>query len=151
MLFPVLFWLVISPDALALKAEQAKQAMAARDFARAIEIYSELDRAVPGNVAVEQNLGLALYSSGRYANASKVFGLVLLTEPGNQPALLFSGISANRLDWARHAIPLLSKFLAEAGENVTARLEIGVSYWALAKQDFDWIDDHAPFSPEWSD
>jgi predicted Zn-dependent protease len=149
MLFLVLFWLAISPGALAVKAEQAKQAMAAGDFSRAIELYRELSRAVPGNVTIEQNLGLALYSAARYSEASKVFEQVLQTDPNNQPALLFSGISANRLDEPSRAVPFLKNFLAEAGENATARLEIGVSYWTLAKQDFDWIDDHAPFSSEW--
>jgi predicted Zn-dependent protease len=149
MLFLVLFWLAISPETLAVKAEQAKQAMAAGDFSRAIEFYSELDRAVPGNVAIEQNLGLALYSAARYSDASKVFEQVLQSDPNNQPALLLTGISANRLDEPRRAVAFLAKFLAEAGENATARLEVGVSYLAVAKQDFDWIDDHAPFSSEW--
>jgi tetratricopeptide (TPR) repeat protein len=149
LLLLVLFWLAIGPDTLAVKAEQAKQAMAAGDFIRAIGLYSELDRAVPGNIAIEQNLGLALYSAARYADAHKIFEQVLQTDPNNRPALLFTGISANRLDEPRRAIPFLAKFLAETGENATARLEIGVSYLTVAKQDFDWIDDHAPFSSEW--
>jgi tetratricopeptide (TPR) repeat protein len=148
-LFLILFWLLIGPDTLAVKAKQAKQAMAAGDFNRAIELYSELDRAVPGNVAIQQNLGLALYSAGQYADAGTVFEKVLQTDPNNRPALLFTGIGANRLNEPRRAIPFLAKFLAEAGENATARLEIGISYLAVAKQDFDWIDDHAPFSSEW--
>jgi tetratricopeptide (TPR) repeat protein len=148
-LFLVLFWLAVGPDILAVKAEQAKQAISAGDFSRAIELYSELDRAVPGNVAIEQNLGLALYSAARYADATKVFEKVLQTDPQNQPALLFSGISASRLNEPGRAVPFLERFLAEVGENATARLEIGLSYWSLAKQDFDWIDDHAPLSSEW--
>ena len=183
MLFLILLALVAGSDGRAVKAEQAKEAMTARDFDRAIALYRDLSRAVPGDIAVEQNLGLALYSAGRYAESSRVFGQVLRADPNNQPALLFSGINWNRLDQPRQAVPLLTKFLAGSGEAVVARLELGhahfelgnlhaaledflkasalepanptawnglgISYWALARNNFDWIESNAPFSPEW--
>jgi tetratricopeptide (TPR) repeat protein len=73
MLFLALLALLIgSEDDRAVKAQQAKQAMAARDFDRAIALYRDLNRAVPGDQAVQQNLGLALYSAGRYAESTSV-------------------------------------------------------------------------------
>src|SRR3954454_4379444 len=110
--FTLLALLVGSDDSLAMKAEQAKQAMAARDFERAITLYRDLSRAVPGDQAVQQNLGLALYSAGRYAESITVLGQVLRTDPENRPALLFSGMGWNRLEQPRRAVPLLTKFLA---------------------------------------
>jgi tetratricopeptide (TPR) repeat protein len=183
MLFVVLFALALTSDSLAEKAEQAKQAMASQDFERAVALYRDLSRAVPGDVAVQQNLGIALYSAGRYAESVRTLDQVLRADPNNKPALLFSGINWNRLGEPRRAVPPLKKFLAETGETAAARLELGhahfeltelnaavedfskasalepsnpaswkglgVTYWALAKNNFDSIDNKAPFSPEW--
>ena len=183
MLYLVLLALAVSPDALAAKAEQAREAMAARDFGRAIALYRELNQSDPGNEALQQNLGLALYSAGRYAESIKVLSEVLRVDPKNQPALLFSGIDWNRLDEPRRAVPLLQRSLSGTGETAAARAELGhaqfalrnlraavddfakacasepsnpaywkdlgVAYWALAKENFEWIESHAPFSPEW--
>ena len=152
MLLLALLALTIGSDDLAAKAEAAKQAMATREFERAIELYHELDQADPGDPAIEQNLGLALYSSGRYAESIKVFGQVLRTNPDNAPALLFSGMARNRLDEPRQAIPLLTKFLSankNSSASASAWKDLGIAYWTLAKQNFDWIDSHAPFTAEW--
>src|SRR5947209_9634979 len=123
MLFLALLMLLVgSENGLAVKAEQAKQAMAARDFDRAVALYRDLNRAVPGDRAVQQNLGLALYSAGHYAESITVLSQVLRTDPDSPPALLFSGLGWNRLEQPRRAVPLLTKFLAGSGEAAVARL-----------------------------
>src|SRR3954462_5431425 len=116
MLFLALLVLLVGfDDGLAVKAEQAKQAMAARDFDRVIALYRDLNRAVPGDRAVQQNFGLALYSAGRYAESITVLGQVLRADPDSPPALLFSGLDWARLDQPRRAVPLLTRFLAGSG------------------------------------
>ncbi len=183
MLLFALFAMVVSSNDLAAKAEKAKQAMAARDFTSAVALYQALNNADPGDLPVQQNLGIALYSAGRYGESLKIFDQVLHADPDNKPGLLFSGIDLNRLDEPSRSVPALTKFLAEAGELALARLELGnahyelgnvqaavddfskacalesanpacwkglgVAYWALEKQNFDWIEAHASFSPEW--
>lgn len=57
-------------QALAEKAQHAKELMAAGRAAEAVPIYSELIKSIPNNSGLILNLGLALDLSGRSAKPS---------------------------------------------------------------------------------
>src|SRR5689334_14504172 len=91
--------LLTAQDAdLALQSKQAKQLMSEGRFADAIPIYQQLVRAVPGNMGLVLNLGLAQEMAGRPADAVPQFEAVLKQDPANVPALTSLGTARLQLN-----------------------------------------------------
>ncbi len=109
------------PDALAQKARQAKELMGEGRFAEAVPIYRELCRAIPGNLGLHLNLGLALHMSGQEREAIPEFESVLKADANNFPALLSLGAARLAVNDPAHAIAPLEKVLAIQPDNVDAR------------------------------
>jgi len=183
MLVCVLLAFAFGSEDLATKAQQAKDAMAAGNFERAVALYRNLSRTLAEDTGIQLNLGLALHASGHYAQAVAQFESVLRRSPGNRGALLLSGVDWLKLEQPAKAVPLLQRVLSEDPGNSIALLElgralqalgrleaanehfqrlsrlepdnpkawssVGISYWALARQEFDWIEAHAPMSAQW--
>jgi tetratricopeptide (TPR) repeat protein len=97
-----------SPE-LAAKAQQGKQAMAARNFDLAAKIYAELVEAVPNNPGLLLNLGMARHMSGHDLDAVAPLQAALKIDPNIFPANLFLGASLLRSGDPAQAIAPLQK------------------------------------------
>jgi predicted Zn-dependent protease len=123
-------------DALAAKAREAHDLMAAGRFDAAIPICQELVQAVPGNPGLVLNLALAQHMAGREYEAIPNFEIVLKAQPNSLPALLSLGAARLALSEPAEAIAPLQKALAAEPDNTDAR---GMLATALAesKRSFD--------------
>jgi tetratricopeptide (TPR) repeat protein len=119
-------------DDLALKSQQAKRAMDAGRFAEAAAIYGELVRALPANPGLHLNLGLALYSEGKYRDALSQFQAAASREP-DSAAWLMTGLSYLKLNQPRSAVAPLERALRIEPDNQRAQLELADAYLSLGK------------------
>ena len=85
-----------APDAAAL-ARDAGAAMKRREFATAERLYLQLSEMYPDEPGLALNVGLARYSSGKYAQAIPPLRKFLESQPGHGPAWLLVGISHQKL------------------------------------------------------
>jgi len=108
-------------DELASKSHLAKELMGAGQFADAVPIYEQLCRALPGNVGLRLNLGLALQMSGMNRKAIPQFEQVLKAEPNNEPALLSLGASFLEIGDVAKSVPPLMKVVNLHPEHANAR------------------------------
>ena len=97
-----------SPE-LAAKAQQAKQAMAARNFEQAAKIYADLVEAVPDNPGLLLNLGMARHMAGHDRDAVAPLQAALKIDPNIFPANLFLGASLLRSGSPAQAVAPLRK------------------------------------------
>ena len=110
-------------DAPAL-AQQASAAMRARDFGTAERIYRQLAGLFPEEAGLALNLGLALYSSGKFSQAIEQLDRFLDVHPDHAQAWLLVGMSYQKLDTPSQAVqPLRRAVVLDPGDNV-ARLEL---------------------------
>src|ERR1019366_9406093 len=100
---------VRSQQALAEKAQHAKELMAAGRPAEAVPIYRELIRAVPNNPGLVLNLGLALDMSGDKRAAIRQYQAALTLDPNSFPAWLLEGTAYLDLDQPSLALAPLEK------------------------------------------
>lgn len=96
---------------LAERAESAAQAMNARDFEKASQIYREIVEAVPDLPGARLNLGMALYMSGQFTEAATQLEKVVEADSSLQPASLFLGASYLESGRPEKAIPPLSSYV----------------------------------------
>ncbi len=110
-------------DATAL-SQRASAAMRARDFGTAERIYRQLASLFPEEPGLALNLGLALYSSGKFPSAIEQLNRFLEVHPDHAPAWLLLGMSHQKLDSPSMAVePLRRAVLLDPGNNI-ARLEL---------------------------
>src|ERR1051325_4967424 len=83
-------------DEPAATAKQARAALAAGEYDRAAALYRELCRLLPAEPGMRLNLGIALYSGGRFAEAITELEAVLKQNSSIMPAYLFLGLSRVR-------------------------------------------------------
>jgi tetratricopeptide (TPR) repeat protein len=140
----LLMWGIEDP---ATEAREAKEAMAAGNFARAIALYSDLSRSFPQNLDVRKNLGLALHSAGRYEDALRCFQGILSRAPNDRVALLFGGIELTAAHRPAEAISTLTKLLGEDKRNVNALIARGQAY--LSIDEFDAATEDFSKATEW--
>ena len=110
-------------DATAL-AKRASAAMRARDFGTAERIYRQLVALFPEEPGLALNLGLALYSSGRFAAAIEQLDRFLEARPNHAPAWLLVGMSYQKLEKPANAVQPLRRAVTLDPNNNTARLEL---------------------------
>ena len=105
-------------------AQQASAAMRARDFGAAERIYRKLATSFPDEPGLALNLGLALYSSGKFPAAIEQLDRFLTAQPGHAPAWLLVGMSYQKLDNPSEAVEPLHRAVELEPGNKTARLEL---------------------------
>ncbi|MDQ6663822.1 MAG: tetratricopeptide repeat protein [Acidobacteriota bacterium] len=134
LLFLIAFLFAPGED-LAIKSKQAKEAMAAGQYEKAIALYSELNRAIPRNAGLMMNLGLAMHEAGRYSAALRQFQSLARMRPDLTPALLFIGLDYQKLKQPNKAIAPLSRVIAVDPANKTALLELADAYLAVGRSE----------------
>ena len=112
---------VSDPPAL---AREASAAMSSREFARAERIYRQLSGMYPDEPGFALNLGLALYSSGEYAQATLQLSKFLESRPDHGPAWLLVGLSHQKLGHPAEAVQPLRRAVQAAPSDDHARLEL---------------------------
>ncbi len=120
-------------DDLVLKSRAAKQAMAEGRFPQAVQLYSDLVRALPDNPGMLMNLGLALHSAGRYREALTRFAAALKLQPDLTAAEFLTGMSHLKLGEAAAAIAPLSAAVQAEPANPEFRLELADSLLSTAQ------------------
>ncbi len=99
-------------DQLATESHRAKELMADHRYSEAIPLYEHLVKAVPGNVGLLLNLGLAEEMAGRPARAIPHLEAVLKAQPDALPALISLAMARLQLNQSREAIAPLRKVIA---------------------------------------
>src|SRR5437870_3263743 len=125
-------WLLLCPHLRAAQsddpvavAKQARAALASRQYDRAAALYRELCRLLPSEPGMRLNLGISLYSGGRYTEAVTELESLLKHDPSIEPAYLFLGLSRLGAGKAAAAVAPLSRAVEAEPRNVVALLALG--------------------------
>ena len=105
--------------------------MDAGQFAEAAAIYGELVRALPDNPGLRLNLGLALYSEGKYREALGPLQAAAERDPGSAAAWLMMGLSYLKLNQPPSAVAPLERALQIEPDNQHAQLALADAYLSL--------------------
>jgi predicted Zn-dependent protease len=128
----VLTWpLIGQSEDLGEKAHRAGELIAAGQPERAVPIYQELVRDLPGNPGLLLNLGMALSMAGRDQEAIKEFEAALKLKPHYPNALLFLAMAYLNLNQPRKAVAPLEEVVAGQPQNELARWKLGEVYYSL--------------------
>jgi predicted Zn-dependent protease len=103
---------VLAQDDLAAESHHAKELMADHRFAEAIPIYEKLVKALPGNVGLLLNLGMAEEMAGHPSQAIGPLEAVLKAQPDAVPALVSLSMARLQLNQSREALAPLRKLVA---------------------------------------
>ena len=123
------------PPDLAAKSQQAAAAMRAKRFSEAAARYRELTAALPNHPELTMNLGLALHSSGQYAEAVNHFQSAVKLKPGLGPAWFFLGLDYQKLGEPGKAVEPLRRALELQPGNHVALLELADALRTLGRHD----------------
>jgi predicted Zn-dependent protease len=116
---------------LASESERAKEFMASGQPEKAIPIYRELVRALPNNVGVITDLGIALEMGGHDREAIKQFNVALKLDPQYLNARLFLGLAHLEVGKPQDAIAQLEKVVDAQPTNELARWKLGEAFSSL--------------------
>lgn len=105
-------------------ARQASAAMRARDFGTAERLYRQLSALFPDEAGLALNLGLALYSSGKFAEAIGQLERFLDRHQDHAPALLVLGLCHQKQGNPLRAVRPLRRAVTLDPDNSVARLEL---------------------------
>ena len=122
-------------QALAEKAQHAKELMAAGKPDQAVPIYRELVQALPNNPGLMLNLGLALDMAGRKPEAVREYQAVLKLDPNHYPALLLLGTAYLDLGQPAKALDPLERSLKVQPERAEAQETLAEAQLALGRLD----------------
>jgi predicted Zn-dependent protease len=103
------------------QSQRAKQFLGEGRFSEAAAIYQGLVRAMPTNVGLRLNLGLALHMAGNHADSIPEFEAVLKSQPSALPALVSLGTAHLQLNQAAKAIDPLTRAVALQPANIDVR------------------------------
>jgi tetratricopeptide (TPR) repeat protein len=109
----------------------ARAAEQAKDYARAEEVYRRIVNLRPHDAVPRQNLGLALYLQGRYADALPHLKKALDLDPKLFGAWLYLGISSFRVNQFSDAVQDLQKAKHLEPDNQLAQYWLGAAHLAL--------------------
>ena len=118
-------------ESLTEKSRRAEELLSAGQPGKAIPIYQELVRALPGNPGLTTNLGIALSMAGRDGDAIKEFDAALKLKPHYPNALLFLAMAYLNLDQPQKAVEPLQEVLARQPQNELGQWKLGEVYYAL--------------------
>jgi tetratricopeptide (TPR) repeat protein len=96
---------------LAAQSHYARELMADHRFTEAVPIYESLVKALPGNMGLLLNLGLAEEMAGQPARAVPHLQAVLKAQPDSVPALTSLSMARLQLNQPREAIDTLRKLI----------------------------------------
>jgi tetratricopeptide (TPR) repeat protein len=111
-------------------AREAKTALAAGNFDHAAELYGQLVREMPQVAGLRLNLGIALFSAGRYGQAAAELRKARQMDPSLSPASLFLGLALARLGRRAESIAPLEAALKAEPNNTVVLLESADAYLA---------------------
>lgn len=125
--FTLLFLVVMTAPAQTAvqqeKANRAKEALSAGNFAEAAHLYGELTRELPNIPGIKMNLGMAYYFGGRYKEAAEQLSLAVRGDPKLTPAWLYLGGSQLEIGRPQEAAKALETYLkAKPGESEALQL-----------------------------
>src|SRR5256714_14306669 len=103
-------------------SKQAQEAMAAKNWAAAVESLEKLARLAPGVSEVQANLGVAYYSDNRILEASKAFERALKLNPKMPQAETMLGLCYAELGRNQQAIAILASAFRHPSDNQMGRL-----------------------------
>jgi tetratricopeptide (TPR) repeat protein len=129
--------------------QDARAAEQAKDYARAEQVYRQIVTLRPRDGVAHQNLGLALYLQGRYADAVPHLERALGLNPELFGASLYLGISRFRDNRFSEALEDLQKARRLEPKNHLAHYWLGATHLALkiypdAIADLEIAADRAP-------
>ncbi|MEO8660898.1 MAG: tetratricopeptide repeat protein [Bryobacteraceae bacterium] len=108
-------------EALVRQSAEGRRLMGEARFADAVAVYEELVKALPADVGLRMNLGMAQHLAGAYPAAIGSLKMVLKTQPGALPALMMLSASYLKTGQPGEAAPLLRKALAQDASLLDAR------------------------------
>jgi tetratricopeptide (TPR) repeat protein len=108
-------------DEVAALSRQVKALMSQGKFEQAVPLCERLVKAVPGNIGLILNLGLAEQMSGHPDKAIPQFESVLKTDPNNAAALNSLASSELQLDQPKAAVAPLKKLVGLQSSNLEVR------------------------------
>jgi Flp pilus assembly protein TadD len=117
----------------ALLSQQGAQAMRERRFADAEKAYRQLVKVDSGNPAWRMNLGLTLYSAGRYADAIPELQMFIQAKPQAGPSHLLLGLSRLKLSQPCEAVAPLEK--ARSWNAEQSLIELADAYYGCRRFD----------------
>ncbi len=110
------------PDALRDYSEQARRAMAAKDWGAAEQSLKKLESLAPDVAQVHANLGLVYYSQNRILDAANSFERALKLNPKLPKAGLMLGLCDTELGRSREAVKYLAPAFAQDSDDPAMRL-----------------------------
>jgi superkiller protein 3 len=113
-------------------SEQGATAMKEHRFADAETIYRQLVKQEPNEPRVRMNLGLALFSGGKYREASVEFETFLKAVPTPGPAHFMLGVARLKMRKACDAIPALES-ARKWQSSSQVLLELGDAYFGCKR------------------
>jgi tetratricopeptide (TPR) repeat protein len=111
--------------------QEARQAEKAKDYRRAAEVYREMVALQPNHPFANQNLGLAFYLQGKYAEAIGPLEKALALDAKLPAASFYLGISYYRTNQFPKAITALETFKHSRPADYIAVYWLGMSRLAL--------------------
>jgi tetratricopeptide (TPR) repeat protein len=126
------------------RENQARLALARNDLPGAEQEYRAILKLDPKNAAVYAALGVALYGSGKPADAASALQTALQLDPGQKQAEVFLGLSDADVGHCQDATPLLAKHF-KADTELKLRRLVGLSLLGcdVASSQFDLAEDVA--------
>ncbi len=141
-----------SREALSLKSEQARAAMAAGEFGKAVSLYRELSESLPDLPGPRMNLGIALYLDGQYGEAVEELQAVAAKSAELAPSLLYLGASHLQLSDPGSALPPLRAYLQARpgdlqGTNMLAEALLSLGEYGDAATHYRQLTARQPEAP----
>jgi tetratricopeptide (TPR) repeat protein len=139
-------------EALAAKAQQAREAMATGRFDEAASLYTAIVQAMPNEAGMRMNLGLALSMAGRPKEAVPHLKAALKQKPDLLPASLFLGSAYLELGQAANALEPLRTFVsAQPGHREARRLladaQLLLERFEAAAREYRTLSEQEPQDP----
>ncbi len=134
-------------DDLASQSHRAKELMGEGRFEEAIPIYKRLVQALPGNLGLVLNLGLAEEMAGHPSDAVPHFETVLKAHPDTVPALTSLAMARMQMQQPALAAEQYRKLTDLDASDPHGWYGLGKAYEALATRYFDKLSKAAPESP----
>jgi len=103
-------------------SDQARQALAAKEWGKAVQVLEHLAQVAPSVAEVQANLGLALFVEGRAGEALAAFERARKLNPALPQVAVMAALCQAELGRYREAVEVLGPAFANPGDDETGRL-----------------------------